>query len=439
MAIHPSQILFYAGGRCLELYGTPSRRVAPIARRGEDIIETMVRAGTGHYIDYNGELKLAEANALRIEMVDLDADGLVWELPTVLLEDTRTNLLLRSKELDDAAHTKTRSSVSADADTGPDGTTSADRLIEDATASSTHITHQDVTITADVNVAYSVILKAATRTWAQLKIGNTAGANVVRSNFDLGNGAKGTEGVESGTGSHVASRIKPLGNDFYLCTLVGSIGSGSTTLRATLFLATGDTTITYSGDGSSYIIVGEQQLEEGSFESSIITTVGSTVARAADDLSFPFHSGPQAGTFYFRFIERGTILTTNGAIFQIGASDTVSRINILGSGGNYRIQRQSSGTTVNSTLAAAPSVGDTVELVGQLNADGSVKLIQSINGAASTETAASSGLALRTTWSAPTLYVGALAATLRGFNAFADVAVFAGIHSMANCRTALQQ
>ena len=75
MTIHPSQILIHVGGNALKLFGTPSRRVAPIARRGEDIIETFTRASTGPYIDRTGEVKLAETNALRINMVDFDGDG----------------------------------------------------------------------------------------------------------------------------------------------------------------------------------------------------------------------------------------------------------------------------------------------------------------------------------------------------------------------------
>ena len=130
MTIHPSQILFYAGGRSLELFGTPSRRVAPIARRGEDIIETFTRATPpASYIDANGEIKLAEVDALRIDMVDLDGDG-VRETPAFVVEDARDNDFTRAEELNDGVWTKLNASCAGgdiNTTTAPDGKTTADK------------------------------------------------------------------------------------------------------------------------------------------------------------------------------------------------------------------------------------------------------------------------------------------------------------------------
>lgn len=53
----------------------------------------------------------------------------------LLIEEARTNLLVRSQELDAASWTKSNAAVTADVTTAPDGTTTADRVASTATAS----------------------------------------------------------------------------------------------------------------------------------------------------------------------------------------------------------------------------------------------------------------------------------------------------------------
>ncbi len=442
MGIHPSQILFYAGGRSLELFGPPSRRTAPIARRGEDIIETFSRASTGSYVDAKGEVKLAESAVQRIEMADIVTAG-VFDTPTFLLEKRRTNGVIRAAEFDNASWTKTRASVSANADTAPDGATVADRLIEDSTASATHFTRQDITITADGNVVWSVFAKAGTRSMIALRIEDTTAADTVTTWFNLSTGAKGTEGTVTGTGAHARSFIEALGNGWYRCVIVGNIGGGVTTGRLRLFLATVDAQTGYSGDGSSYVILwGAQGEVNVPFHSSYNATVGSTVAGSHEQMHYTFTARPQAMTAYLRFVERGNIIaSTTARLLHIGSGTqgATPRFEIQESGGFYRV-RHDNGTIVNvKNLAAAPAFGDTVELVGQLNANGSIKIIQSINGAAATEQEQTTAATLAAAWAGTEIWINSVATSSPGFAKYLDVAVFAGVHSLADCRKATQQ
>ena len=170
--------------------------------------------------------------------------------------------------------------------------------------------------------------------------------------------------------------------------------------------------------------------------SSYIPTASGTDARTRDALSFSFNARPQASTAYVRFIELGTILgASNDRVIQYGDGGNPNFRIDIGTAVYRVVHNNGEGSSVSASLAAAPAIGDIVELVGQLNADGSVVLIQSINGAASTTTTASSGIALAQAWEATNLYINSATTTTRvGFNAFMNIVVIRGAHSLARMR-----
>jgi hypothetical protein len=244
----------------------------------------------GHTVDANGRLRPWAQGQPRVEMVDLDGDGL-RETPGLLLEGQRTNLLLRSEEFDNASWTKANSTVTANADRAPDGNTTADRLVEDTTGSVPHSVSQAVTATADATYALSVFAKAGTRTWIALEIADSAtGANRVRCNYDLSTGALGTA-RSAGTGSGAVGRIEALADGWYRCILTGKVGSAVTAITPKVYLATGDgdAAMTYTGDGSSYVRLWGAQFEDNvpGYASSYIQSQATTVTRSADLLTYP--------------------------------------------------------------------------------------------------------------------------------------------------------
>lgn len=432
MAITPDQILFFAGGRSLELYGTPYRRTRPKTRGGEEVAQTFTRSSTGSYIDRDGEIKLAESGLQRINMVDLGTDG-IRETPTFLLEDTRTNGFTRSEELDNAAWTKIRATVSANATTAPDGKTTADKLVEDGTASNTHVFRRNTpTLTDDTQQPWSVFAKAAGRSEIRLTLLQKDGTSAMVW-FDLSAGTVGTE-------TDAVGLIDPLGDDWYRCMITADSANGGTTPLAQVNLGSGSETESYNGDSSSGVYFWGMQFEvDKAFPSSYIATAGSTVARAQEVLNFPFGAQPQAMTVYLRFVEDGSI---KGGPYLLSISNSVDATPSLlcfVASSVYKFRHNNGTSTVTVGAAAAPSIGDTVEFVGQIDANGAVKLIQSINGTAA-ETATSANLALAAAWSGPTIYINDRPqADVTGFNDFVDIAMFAGVHSRADCQKALQQ
>ena len=142
-------------------------------------------------------------------------------------------------------------------------------------------------------------------------------------------------------------------------------------------------------------------------------------------------------TVYAKFIERGTINGSLIGVMHIGDSTNAvdSRLNVFASGGFYVVEHDNGTTVPSVALAAAPSLGDVVELRVALASDGSVQIGQSLNSAAETTSAQSAAAALGTSWGDARLYVGSLGAgASSGVTPFAAVKVAAGTKTMAEMR-----
>ncbi len=169
--------------------------------------------------------------------------------------------------------------------------------------------------------------------------------------------------------------------------------------------------------------------------SSYVPTASGTDERALESLSYTLNARPQAMSLYLRFIELGNAVADNVRVLQIGEG-TNPQLRIDVSTTLYGILHNNGNTTVNGELAASPSVGDICELVGQLNADGSVLLIQSINGAASSSTTVTAAATLASAWSSATLRLNGrnTGSTNIAFTAYMNVVIVRGVHSLARMR-----
>jgi len=172
-----------------------------------------------------------------------NADGLIQRVPW--------NLLQQSETFDNAYWTKSNSTISANSTTAPNGTLTADTLIED-TSNSTHriFNNSAVTISNTIASTYSVYLKSAGRTRAWVRDNDIVGAL-----FNLSNGTiVSTEGTATAT-------ITNVGDGWYRCTIT-KVSSG-TSGRIVVYLDNG-TSETYTGNGTSGIYIWGAQLVEGS-------------------------------------------------------------------------------------------------------------------------------------------------------------------------------
>lgn len=207
---------------------------------------------------------------------DHDASGNKLGL---LIEEQRTNLLLRSAEFDNASWTKTNTTVTADQVAAPDGTVSADKI--EATSTTSEM-RQDVTVTGTSATLFAFFKKGNSPTGMNVLAirSQTGGTTLLAASINLDTGA-----ITYITGSSGAVAVD-WGNGWWLFYMTATITSGHT-IRGPV----GNNGSAIASGAFSYIW--GAQLEAGSFPTSYIPTAGSQVTRAVDTITlatsaFPF-------------------------------------------------------------------------------------------------------------------------------------------------------
>lgn len=276
--------------RCILVGSIPAVTAYSVFTNTAPADNSSVRVSGGSYAAWGAQLEpvtyQTTAGAYNATTVSayygprFDYDPVTLQPRGLLIEEQRTNLLLRSEELDNASWAKARLSVSANATISPDGTADADKLVEDTSVTLTHVTSQNFTVTAATNYTASVYLKAAERNFARLVLGEVGGGNATRIDVNLSNGAVSTG--TSGTGwTLLGGSATAVGNGWYRVTLSGT-SSSSTTGSLLIYVSSALGTISYTGNGTSGIFAWGAQVEAGSFATSYIPTVASQVTRSAE-------------------------------------------------------------------------------------------------------------------------------------------------------------
>jgi hypothetical protein len=172
--------------------------------------------------------------------------------PALLARPYAPNLLRFSEDFTQAAQwLKARATVTSNAIVAPDGTLTADKLVEDATASNTHTVVQNATLPAGL-YTYSIYAKAAERT--QFRQWVTTTPPVATGIVDLTTGA--FVGAPGGT-----IWVRDAGNGWWRIGCRFATTHGETaTVRALLAVAGSDT---YSGDNASGAYLWGAQLTLG--------------------------------------------------------------------------------------------------------------------------------------------------------------------------------
>jgi hypothetical protein len=196
----------------------------------------------------------------------------------LLVEESRTNDLLRSAQLDNGTSwQKTQGSVTADAGTAPDGTASADKFIPN-TSSANHIIEQTIASTSGTVRTFSFFAKdAGYSKGLVICTDNTTGS--MSAHFDL----VAVTVTPSGGGSWtaVSAAIEDAGGGYYRISVTGTQGAG-TNVTNQIYVKDAAGSTTFAGDGTSGMLIWGGQFETGHFASSHIPTMGSTVSRSAD-------------------------------------------------------------------------------------------------------------------------------------------------------------
>jgi hypothetical protein len=270
---------------------------------------TFTRSTTATFVGSNGLIQSAAINAPRFDFSPVTLAPLGF-----LIEEQRVNLALYSEQFDNAVYIKVRSSITANATTSPDGTATADKLVEDTTATSTHLIQLQGGFSSFVSGTTYVIsgyAKVGERTSASISMGTDAGVFAGQSaNFDFSTGAIS---AQSGVATFAMTNA---GNGWYRWSIAATAAaSGAGAIRFSLIGPLGSTT--YTGNGTSGLFLWGNQIEAGAFPTSYIPTVASTVTRAADVASItgadfsPWYNQSE-GTIIAQFVALTTGVNSTG-------------------------------------------------------------------------------------------------------------------------------
>ena len=161
------------------------------------------------------------------------------------------NLVTYSEQFNNAAWTKDRVTVTDNVTTAPNGTLSADKIVDTLQGNNAYRVYNAVTLSA-ISYSASFYVKAAEYSWVYIRIGNS-----LRVWFNV------TTGVVGGADSGIAGRIENAGNGWYRCTAIittATAGGGFALLGLTNANNVESYTPTTGGQG---VFVWGAQLVEG--------------------------------------------------------------------------------------------------------------------------------------------------------------------------------
>jgi hypothetical protein len=300
---------------------------------------TVTRASTKLRIGSNG---LYGSVANNVPAFEFNTDGSYRGL---LVEPGATNLALRSQEFQ-TSWTTLQASISTDvvATTAPDGTNTADKLVEN-TATDEHRVTQSITKAASATTYTVSVFAKSTERNMQLAIDSGSVSNAGQAIFNLTNGTVGSATVD-GTFTNASASIQALPNGWYRCSVTATTGT-ETTVRIRIRLVSGASTVSYTGDNTSGIFIWQGQLETGPVATSPIVTAGSTASRVADAITLTSASsliGQSEGTLYAEALPILSAGTISRCVFEVSDATDSNLVQLeyqsFGSPPRYRLNSQ---------------------------------------------------------------------------------------------------
>jgi len=196
-------------------------------------------------------------------------DGLIEEAKTV---GSITNLQIRSEEFDNSAWIKSDISVTANDTLAPNGTNTADAIVE-GTGTGGKIIYDTYTTSAGV-YTFSVHIKKEDKRYTAVQVSGSVTTSMF--NVDLDNGTG-----QVVAGSFDETNIETLANDWYRVSVTFTASSG--TLNNQIYLMNGSAYANrnYTGNGTDKNYVWGAMLSEGAL-SDYIKTEGTTETKTVE-------------------------------------------------------------------------------------------------------------------------------------------------------------
>lgn len=276
---------------------------------------TFSRASSASRINELGFVETVSSNLIRHDFDSLSGVYRGW-----LLEEARTNLLLRSAEFDNASWSNAGAQRTANATLSPENLVNADKLAADGSAGEHGVRQEGIVGTPTLAHAFSVFAKAGEFSRVMLRISSSSGSNECF--FNLNGAGSIISTNNNGGASGTVGRIEAFSNGWFRLFITGIPGNAAGTVGVHIHVVNDSGAANFTGSTGSGLHFWGAQLEVGANSTSYIGTTSAQVTRAADVASialnsFPFHPtegtllidasvpGNAAGSEFFAIIDDG--------------------------------------------------------------------------------------------------------------------------------------
>jgi hypothetical protein len=187
---------------------------------------------------------------------------------TGLVQLVPYNFLSWSEMFSDASWNKIASTITANTTTAPNGTLTADKLVENST-NSNHWVFQSNTGSFQ-SITASCYFKKSERDWGFIRVRTNIDDRYAY--FNLNNGTIGTVNAQ------LTATIQDVGNGWYRCVVTTT--APTTSVNPIVFgMSNADNTTSYLGDGTSGLFIWGAQLNEGALNTYQPTTTRLNIPR----------------------------------------------------------------------------------------------------------------------------------------------------------------
>ena len=284
----------------------------------------VVRATTATRVNASGLIESVANNVPRLNYLNASC-------PSILVDPQRTNVQISSEDFSNAIYLQIGVTVTTNAIVAPDGNTTADKIVEDTSTGFHTIDILNPPVGAG-SYTVSVFVKAAERTKFQILGFFALTGNVT---FDL------TAGTATTTAPALNGKIENYGNGWFRCSATFTDLTG-VNAQILFNILNNSGSNGYTGTSGSGLYLWGAQLEAGTYSTSYIPTVASTVTRNADVISKTGISsliGQTEGTIYAEIKVNKLIGTASRYIFHISDGTANNRIYIAFSGSSSNVLR----------------------------------------------------------------------------------------------------
>ena len=228
------------------------------------------------------------------------ADVQYTSLSRCILADNGPNALTYSDQIDNAAWSKAAVTVTGNYYTSPDGSVTADRIIEDTSSGEHYVASSASKPASAQDWCFCVALArgdvSSLRDRAQLRVVGPGGTDGGVAIFDLSAGSV-VSTTTAGGGTNARSFIVSMGGGWFMCALVVTVPSSVTTIQGVVNLIENPSTTVYTGTSSRNIGMWRATLAQSSVPVRLTqTTTTATTGTSQSGSTIYVKGGPASAS-----------------------------------------------------------------------------------------------------------------------------------------------